>query len=98
MDLIDITFEEIEVSVTGPSNFDVFSNVIHSSPHADLTKNFEDGRNDATNSQARTQMENTIMTWRAPPIQIDSLEKQPLKIFKPPTWPLISTVFVFHLE
>ncbi|KAL3537566.1 hypothetical protein ACH5RR_000932 [Cinchona calisaya] len=54
VDLVDDTLEELDVLVTeGPSKFDVFSNVIHSSSHVDLTKNFEDGGNNAANSQAR---------------------------------------------
>ncbi|KAL3534613.1 hypothetical protein ACH5RR_003074 [Cinchona calisaya] len=39
--------------------------------------------NDVANSQAMTQMENTIMTWRTPPIPTTVL-KQPLKTFKSP--------------
>ncbi|KAL3510329.1 hypothetical protein ACH5RR_029730 [Cinchona calisaya] len=56
-DLVDDTLEEMEVSVTKPRKFDVLRNVIHSSSNVDLTKNFENRGNDATNSQARTQME-----------------------------------------
>ncbi|KAL3519144.1 hypothetical protein ACH5RR_021733 [Cinchona calisaya] len=37
------------------------------------------------------------MRWRTPPIQT-TLLKQPLKTFKPPTWPLPSTVSEFHSE
>ncbi|KAL3510369.1 hypothetical protein ACH5RR_029770 [Cinchona calisaya] len=98
VDLVDDIFEEMEVSVTRPSKFDVFNNVVHTCSNAILTKNLEDGENDATNSQARTEMENTIVTWRTPPIQTTSLEKQPLKTFKPPTWPLPPTVSKFHSE
>ncbi|KAL3512594.1 hypothetical protein ACH5RR_025311 [Cinchona calisaya] len=87
----------MEVSVTGPSKFDVFSNVVHTSSNANLAKNLDDGGNDLANSQAMIQMENTIMTWRTPPIQA-TLLKQPLKTFKPPTWPLPSTVSEFHSE
>ncbi|KAL3524809.1 hypothetical protein ACH5RR_013181, partial [Cinchona calisaya] len=86
-----------QVSVTGPSKFDVFSNVVHTSSNANLTKNLDDGGNDVVNSQVMTQMENIIMTWKTPPIQTTSL-KQPLKTFKPPTWPLPSTVSEFHSE
>ncbi|KAL3522650.1 hypothetical protein ACH5RR_015484 [Cinchona calisaya] len=60
--LVDDTLEEMEVLVTRPSKFDVFSNVVHSSSNANLTKNLEDGGNDVVNNQARTQVENTIMT------------------------------------
>ncbi|KAL3503792.1 hypothetical protein ACH5RR_033633, partial [Cinchona calisaya] len=91
------TLEEIEVSVTGPSKFDIFSNVVHTSSNANLTKNLDDGRNDVVNSQAMIQMENTIMTWRTPSIQ-NTLLKQPRKTLKPPTWPLPSTVSEFHSE
>ncbi|KAL3529096.1 hypothetical protein ACH5RR_008418 [Cinchona calisaya] len=94
VDLVDDTLEEIEVSVTGPSKFDIFSNVVHTSSNANLTKNLEDGINDVTNSQAMIKIENTIMTWRTPPIQT-TLLKQPLKTFKPPTWPLLLTVSSF---
>ncbi|KAL3520286.1 hypothetical protein ACH5RR_018435 [Cinchona calisaya] len=97
VDLVDDTLEEIEVSVTGPSKFDIFSNVVHTSLNANLTKNLDDERNDAANSQAMIQMENTIMTRRTPSIQT-TLLKQPLKTFKPPTWPLPSTVSEFHSE
>ncbi|KAL3497998.1 hypothetical protein ACH5RR_040730 [Cinchona calisaya] len=97
VDHVGDTFEEMEVSVTGPSKFDVFSNVVRTSANANLTKNLDDGANDVENSQAIIQMENTIMTWRTPPIQT-TLLKQPLKAFKPPTWPLSSTVFEFHSE
>ncbi|KAL3506628.1 hypothetical protein ACH5RR_032010 [Cinchona calisaya] len=41
--LIDDTLEEMEVSVTGPRKFDVFSNAIHTSLNANLTKNLDDG-------------------------------------------------------
>ncbi|KAL3509816.1 hypothetical protein ACH5RR_029217 [Cinchona calisaya] len=75
IDLVDDTIEEIEVLVTRPSKFDVLSNVIHSSSNADFSKNFEDGGNDAAKSQASTQMEKTIMTWRTLPVQSTSIEK-----------------------
>ncbi|KAL3525389.1 hypothetical protein ACH5RR_013761 [Cinchona calisaya] len=88
-------FFQIEVSVTGPSKFDIFSNVVHTSLNANLTKNLDDRENDVANSQAMIQMENTIMTRRTPSIQT-TLLKQPLKTFKPPTWPLPSTVSEFH--
>ncbi|KAL3502975.1 hypothetical protein ACH5RR_037424, partial [Cinchona calisaya] len=39
----DDTLEEMEVSVTEPSKFDVFSNVVHTSSNANLTKNLDDG-------------------------------------------------------
>ncbi|KAL3519879.1 hypothetical protein ACH5RR_018028 [Cinchona calisaya] len=68
------TLEEMEVSVTGPSKFDVFGNVVHISSNANLTKNLDDGRNDVVNSQAMIQMENTIMTWKTPPIQTTLLK------------------------
>ncbi|KAL3513625.1 hypothetical protein ACH5RR_026342 [Cinchona calisaya] len=95
VDLVDDTLEEMEVSVTGPRKFDVFSNVVHTSLNTNLTKNLDDGGNDVANSQAMIQMKNTTMTWRTPPIQT-TLLKQPLKTFKPPTWPLPSTVSEFH--
>ncbi|KAL3519872.1 hypothetical protein ACH5RR_018021 [Cinchona calisaya] len=38
-DLIDDTLEEMEVSVTGPSKFDVFSNIVHTFSNANITKN-----------------------------------------------------------
>ncbi|KAL3518728.1 hypothetical protein ACH5RR_021317 [Cinchona calisaya] len=76
---------------------DIFSNVVHTSLNANLTKNLDDGRNDVANSQAMIQMENTIMTRRTPSIQT-TLLKQPLKTFKPPTWPLPSTVSEFYSE
>ncbi|KAL3529080.1 hypothetical protein ACH5RR_008402 [Cinchona calisaya] len=91
------TLEEMEVSVTGPSKFDIFSNVVHTSLNANLTKNLDDGGNDVANSQAMIQMENTIMTRSTPSIQT-TLLKQPLKTFKPPTWPLPSTVSEFYSE
>ncbi|KAL3529310.1 hypothetical protein ACH5RR_008632 [Cinchona calisaya] len=97
VDLIDDTLEEMEVSVIGPSKFDIFSNVVHTSLNANLTKNLDDGGNDVANSQAMIQMKNTIMTRRTPSIQT-TLLKQPLKTFKPPTWPLPSTVSEFHSE
>ncbi|KAL3534069.1 hypothetical protein ACH5RR_002530 [Cinchona calisaya] len=97
VDLVDDTLEEIEFSVTRPSEFDVFSNVDQTSSNANLTKNLDDGGNDVANSQAMTQMENTIMTWRTPPIQTTSV-KQPLKTFKPPTWPLPSIVSELRSE
>ncbi|KAL3537996.1 hypothetical protein ACH5RR_001362 [Cinchona calisaya] len=97
VDLVDDTLEEMEVSVTGPSKFDIFSNLVHTSLNANLTKNLDKGGNDVTNSQAMIQMENTIMTRRTPSIQT-TLLKQPLKTFKPPTWPLPSTVSEFHSE
>ncbi|KAL3537687.1 hypothetical protein ACH5RR_001053 [Cinchona calisaya] len=97
VDFVDDTLEEMEVSVTEPIKFDVFNNVVHTSSNANLTKNFDDRGNDVANSQAMTQMENTIMTWRTAPIQT-TLLKQPLRTFKPPTWPLPSTVFEFHSE
>ncbi|KAL3520343.1 hypothetical protein ACH5RR_018492 [Cinchona calisaya] len=50
------------------------------------------------NNQARSQMKKIIVTWRTPPFQSTSLEKQPLNIFKPPTRPLPPTVSEFHLE
>ncbi|KAL3524937.1 hypothetical protein ACH5RR_013309 [Cinchona calisaya] len=95
LDLVDDTLEEMEVSVTGPSKFDVFNDIVHTSSNANLTN--DDGGNDVANSQAMTQMENTIVTWRTPPIQTVSL-MQLLKTFKPPTWPLSSTVSEFHSE
>ncbi|KAL3510246.1 hypothetical protein ACH5RR_029647 [Cinchona calisaya] len=52
VDLVDDTLEEIEVSVTGPSKFDIFNNVVHISSNANLTKNLDDEGNDAANSQA----------------------------------------------
>ncbi|KAL3529797.1 hypothetical protein ACH5RR_009119 [Cinchona calisaya] len=73
----------MEISVTGPSKFDVFSNVIHTSSNTNLAKNLDDRGNDVVNNQAMTQMKNTIMTWRTPPIQT-TLLKQPLKTFIPP--------------
>ncbi|KAL3519861.1 hypothetical protein ACH5RR_018010 [Cinchona calisaya] len=82
--LVDDILEEMEVSVTGPSKFDVFSNVVHTFSNANITKNLDDGGNDVVNSQDMIQMENTIMTWRTPPIQT-TLLKQPLKTVKPPT-------------
>ncbi|KAL3513151.1 hypothetical protein ACH5RR_025868 [Cinchona calisaya] len=97
VDLVDDTLEEMEVSVTGPSKFDIFSNVVHTSLNANLTKNLDDGGNDVANSQAMIQMQNTIMTRRTPSIQT-TLLKQSLKTFKPPTWPLPSTVSEFHSE
>ncbi|KAL3525747.1 hypothetical protein ACH5RR_014119 [Cinchona calisaya] len=97
VDLVDDTLEEIEVSVTGPSKFDIFSNVVHTSLNANLTKNLDDGENDVATSQAMIQMENTIMTRRTPSIQTILL-KQPLKTFKPPTWPLPSIVSEFYSE
>ncbi|KAL3502564.1 hypothetical protein ACH5RR_037013 [Cinchona calisaya] len=69
VDLVDDTLEEMEVSVTGPSKFDIFSNVVHPSLNANLTKNLDNGGNDVANSQAMIQMENTIMTRRTPSIQ-----------------------------
>ncbi|KAL3504029.1 hypothetical protein ACH5RR_033870 [Cinchona calisaya] len=73
IDIVDDTLEEMEVSVTDPSQFDVLTNVIYSSSNADIAKNFEDGRNDATNSQTRTQLEKTIVTCRTPPVQTTSV-------------------------
>ncbi|KAL3519143.1 hypothetical protein ACH5RR_021732 [Cinchona calisaya] len=49
VDLVDETLEEMEVSVTGPNKFDVFSNVVHTSSNANLIKNFDDGGNDVAN-------------------------------------------------
>ncbi|KAL3524921.1 hypothetical protein ACH5RR_013293 [Cinchona calisaya] len=69
-DLADDTLEENEVSVTGPSKFDVFSNVVHTSSNANLTKNLDDGENDVANSQAMTQIENTIMTGGLHPFKL----------------------------
>ncbi|KAL3510087.1 hypothetical protein ACH5RR_029488, partial [Cinchona calisaya] len=60
-------------------------------------ENLDDGGNDVANSQTMIQMENTIMTRRTPSIQT-TLLKQPLKTFKPPTWPLPSTVSEFYSE
>ncbi|KAL3504073.1 hypothetical protein ACH5RR_033914, partial [Cinchona calisaya] len=82
VDLVDDTLEEMEVSVTGASKFDIFSNVVHNSLTANLTKNLDDEGNDVANSQAMIQMENTIMTRRTPSIQT-TLLKQPLKTFNP---------------
>ncbi|KAL3502693.1 hypothetical protein ACH5RR_037142 [Cinchona calisaya] len=97
VDLVDDTLEEMEVSVTGPSKFDIFSNVVHTSLNANLTQNLDYGGNDVANSQAMIQIENTIMTRRTPSIQT-TLLKLPLKTFKPPTWPLPSTVSEFYSE
>ncbi|KAL3502770.1 hypothetical protein ACH5RR_037219 [Cinchona calisaya] len=87
----------MEVSVTGPCKFDIFSNVVHTTSNTNLTKNLDDGGNDVVNSQAMIQMESTIMAWRTPPIQT-TLLKQPLKTFKLPTWPFSSTISEFHSE
>ncbi|KAL3522737.1 hypothetical protein ACH5RR_015571 [Cinchona calisaya] len=56
VDLVGNTLEEMEASVTGPSKFDVFSNGVHTFLNVNLTKNLEEGGNDAANSQARTQI------------------------------------------
>ncbi|KAL3534725.1 hypothetical protein ACH5RR_003186 [Cinchona calisaya] len=68
-DLVDDTLEEMEVSMTGPSKFDSFINVVHTFSNANLTKNLVDGGNDVAKNQAMSQIENTIMTWSTLPIQ-----------------------------
>ncbi|KAL3500000.1 hypothetical protein ACH5RR_039093 [Cinchona calisaya] len=77
---------------------DILSDVSYNSSNVDLTKNPEDGGNDVVNSQARTQMEKTIVIWKTPPIQTTSLEKQQLKIFKPLTLPLPPIASELHSE